>query len=544
MSIEKIGVGVEPARKQTINNAKNSQPRAYQGVAKDSVSFGALSTSEIKTVLDAGLVQKGAIKFMKSFESLKGELGGILITAVGTGAVAPIFIGFNPFVRPPKNATKEEKEDLANTKLYTAMRQPISAGLAILFQASVQKYIDKVLDSMFNVSSRSSFMGIKYDRSRINTDTYLKGLVAKQLKEEGVEKPSILFSKSEDRKAYKIKFNERLEVLQDKQLQSIADDFLNTNEIRIGNQKIDDKTVAELINKNIDSYISDSDKLQKTREVMAQYVEKADILHNNKDEIRTMFKDIAEPMRDIESANAVLRNPNSTESECKAAKNTLSKAFETVDKTITTEYLNKLYDGTKKPELKELINECLIRPKDLQASHAIRILERIDCIEKMCEGDYSAETYRKALLKKNLVLADRSIMLEGAKIKNPAEASIATIQETIKKVAEICRFEKDNGIVESVLKDTDVYSHNLGDLKKKISKDVAKSYKKLVEHHYKSLNQVTKILVGVFITLPITCTALNWVYPRFMEIFFPKLAGVKKNQSQQPQQENKVGGDK
>ena len=543
MSIEKIGVGVDSTRKQTMNNAQKAQPRTYQGCARDSVSFGALSTKEIKTVLEDGLVQKGAIKFMKGFESLKGELGGILITAVGTGAVAPIFIGFNPFVRPPKNATKEEKEDLANTKLYTAMRQPISAGLAILFQASVQKYIDKVLDSLFNIPNRASFMGVKFDRSRINTDTYLKSLVARQLKEEGFEKPSALFSKSADRKAYKEKFNARLESLQEEQLQSIADDFLNTTEIRLGNEKIDNKTIAELINKNIDSYISDSEKLQKTRESLALYVDKADILHRNKKDIREMFKDIAVPMQDIESANAVLRNPNTTESERRLARENLSKAFEIVDGKITKEYLNNLYESTQNQELKELINECLIRPRDLQASHAIRILERIDCIEKMCEGNYSPETYRKALLRKNLVLADRAIMLEAAKIKNPAEASIAVIQETLDKVAEICRFEKDTGIVESVLKDTDVYSHNLDDLKKKISKDVAKSYKKLVEHHYKSLNQVTKILVGVFITLPITCTALNWVYPRFMEIFFPKLAGGKKNPSPQPQQ-NKVGGDK
>ena len=39
---------------------------------------------------------------------------------------------------------------------------------------------------------------------------------------------------------------------------------------------------------------------------------------------------------------------------------------------------------------------------------------------------------------------------------------------------------------------------------------------------------MTKIAVGVSVTLPITCTVLNWVYPRFMNIFFPNLAGVKK----------------
>ena len=32
----------------------------------------------------------------------------------------------------------------------------------------------------------------------------------------------------------------------------------------------------------------------------------------------------------------------------------------------------------------------------------------------------------------------------------------------------------------------------------------------------------------MFITVPVTCTALNWVYPRFMDKFFPELAGAKK----------------
>ena len=96
------------------------------------------------------------------------------------------------------------------------------------------------------------------------------------------------------------------------------------------------------------------------------------------------------------------------------------------------------------------------------------------------------------------------------------------------------------------MKNTDTFGNEIKDLTKKVFKDVAKRYKELVKNHYTSWNQFTKIGVGVFITLPITCTALNWVYPRFMEIFFPKLAGVKKAQQAkqaQPEQQ-KVGGDK
>ena len=79
---------------------------------------------------------------------------------------------------------------------------------------------------------------------------------------------------------------------------------------------------------------------------------------------------------------------------------------------------------------------------------------------------------------------------------------------------------------------------NPKELVSKLYKDVAKKYRENLMDRYKGFNQVSKIVIGLLITLPITCTALNWVYPRFMEIFFPKLSGVKKADNN----ENKNGG--
>ena len=66
---------------------------------------------------------------------------------------------------------------------------------------------------------------------------------------------------------------------------------------------------------------------------------------------------------------------------------------------------------------------------------------------------------------------------------------------------------------------------------KKIYKDITKGYKNVIEKRYKGFNQISKIAIGLCITLPISCTALNWVYPRFMDLFFPKLSGKKKDDS-------------
>ena len=109
---------------------KGYAPNLLVSGAKKTTHFTGMSSVE-KDMMNL-LHHKKAIEFMKSFDWLKGEIGGILLTAIGTGLVAPIFIGFNPFVHAPKNATQKEKDDVKNTKQYTAMRQPVSAALAIL----------------------------------------------------------------------------------------------------------------------------------------------------------------------------------------------------------------------------------------------------------------------------------------------------------------------------------------------------------------------------------------------------------------------------
>jgi hypothetical protein len=176
MSIEKIKeIKVENGQKQVPFKVHANTNRAYLSQPKDSVSFTGISMAE-KEVMNL-TKQKKAILWMKKQEWLKGEIGGILLTALGTGLVAPVFIGFNPFVKAPKDATQEQKREIVNTKLYTAMRQPISAALAILFQASVQKYIDRGLDAVFNNSERMAQFSEKLDQSYLNTESYVKAKV-------------------------------------------------------------------------------------------------------------------------------------------------------------------------------------------------------------------------------------------------------------------------------------------------------------------------------------------------------------------------------
>lgn len=474
--------------------------------------------SYTKEITD-GLYHAKTIRRMESLKWLKGEIGGILITALGTGLVAPIFIGFNPFVKAPKNATPEEKEENKNTKLYTAMRQPISAALAILFQASVQKYIDKGLDKVFNDPEIAKYARINLDQSKLNTETRVKDTIAKEMKKEGKKKPSLiksLFNKKtkEKRNAYITEFDSRVKARQADQLNEVAKAFQETGMIKIGERHISHQKLAELVNKQIDEYISDARKLQKSADgIIPRYLERADILINNKGKLREIF----EPIRN--------------------------------NGKITAEEIDTLIAQNKdNPGIKLLLEEIKAKSPDLQVHRIGRTLDRIDSIEELCGGvdKYDRETYRKALIKRNNILEEVISQLSESKIKEPKAADANIIKSAIKKTAKACDFSKRSINAQEVLKNTDTFGKEIDELISKVFKDVTTRYKELVKNHYTSWNQFTKIGVGVFITLPITCTALNWVYPRFMEIFFPKLAGVKKaQQAKQAQTEQqKVGGDK
>lgn len=482
------------------NYQQNQKAQAAQPQFK-----GGLSYSER---IAESLPHAKTIKAMKSLEWLKGEIGGILITAFGTGLVAPIFIGFNPFVKAPKNATPEQKKENENTKLYTAMRQPISAALAIVFQASVQKYIDKGLDKVFNNPKISKYARTNLDQQELNTKTYIQSKVKKAMKKDGETKPSLiksLFSKEAkaQRKAYVENFNAKVENIQNEQIDNIARKFQETGKINIGERYLGWQSTSKLVNDQIDSYIQDARALQKTPEKIAKYINRAELLTKNEAGIRNVFGQISE-------------------------------------QNVTSD-VQKLLAKESNPDIKTLLQEILNKPEDLRYSRVQRTLQRIDCIKTMCGGNFTRDKYKNALVERNGILADRIVELTGAKLDTKT-ADQKAVKEAIEKIAQQCSFKDVEGSIQrSVLCDTDTFGKDLSKITKKVYKDITKGYKKLVENNYKSWNQFTKIGVGVFITLPITCTALNWVYPRFMDIFFPSLSGA---DEKKPEQAQKIGGNK
>ena len=476
---------------------------------------------------------KKAIEKMKKLDVLKGELGGILITALGTGLVAPIFIAYNPFVKAPKDATPEEKQEVENTKQYTAMRQPISAVLAALFQAGVLNPIDKCLDKWTNDSDYSKNVRVDLDQSALNKESYLKRIIAKEMKQEVKDGKATYSSK----KLFEEELAKRVKDAQEKQISDLAKDLNETGRIKIGQRFMDDKTVAEFINKQLDSYIKSAQKL-KVDDTGIDYEKLKGQLDKLKKGASIDLEKFGIEQSGIgfytERARMIMDNEEAINRLFD--KNVLPKGEKELEA-----YLKGLLSTSESADMKVLIQEVLDHDPLVRESRCQRTLERIDKIKRACNGDYSPKAYLQSMLDRNSEV-DRLIKsLEGTRIADTTQVKGKDITQVLDEIVKKCHFDVNNKRIADVLDGSGVFQSNREDLVKKVSEDVIKQYKKFIEKNYKGINQITKVAIGVGITLPITCTALNWVYPRLMELCFPKLAGIKKDK---PAVENQEGGAK
>lgn len=481
---------------QSYANWGNRNVAVRQNVRQVQPQFTG-SPALIKARVEDLLPNKAFIKFMEKFKVLKGELGGILITAAGTGLVAPIFIAYNPFVKAKKDATPEEKQEIENTKKYTAMRQPISAVLAALFQAGALGPIDKFLEKMSNDKEFSKNFWLTLDQSALQKKSYLERQIKKEMKNEATTYAS--------RKEFKAELDKRVKAKEAEQISDLAKVLEKHGEIKIGERAVDQKTIADVINKQIDAYIDDASKMQIQKGGYEFYVNRATALVKYQDHFKDVF------------------SPDKLPKEEKALEN----------------YLLNARNNAPNKEIKDIIQEILEHPANVRESRCKRTLERIDTILKSCEGNYTPGRYFETLLDRNKQLKDMIESLEASKITNPETLEPKKVNEIIEEITKKCHYDIHDSKLHKLLDGSGTFQTNFKDLKTKVYEDIIKGYKKLVENKFKGFSQMSKVAIGVCITLPITCTMLNWVYPRFMDLVFPDLAGTKKSKGVE-----KNGGEK
>ncbi len=545
------------AHNDNMPNRKLAQSRAYLGASPaftGATAKGFESMSKIKerflALFPENITKR--LNFINKFEPLRGEKGGIITTAVGTGLVAPFPIAFNPLVKAKPGATEEEKEELSKTKKYSAWRQPVSAAVAIALQVPILKVIDRILDNWHNNPEYSKHLWILSDRSALNTDSYkqdqykdcyLGRQIDKELKSKSLE--DLL------KEAAKEKFDdENLDVIEGekkadtikrlikhrsrKQISEVAKNIKEQGQIKIGERFVPNEDLAGVVNKQIDNYIKEIKKLKIDDEVKldpttGKEIESGINFYTNRSRQLIQNKDALSEILSFEKLPKLADNPDK------------------VDPVKLNEYLQEYIDGKaltsdgKKinKDVKQLLTEIQNKQEGVRGSRCSRTLERIQTITDACDGKYSMEKYRRYMESQNQDLDDIAKAFEDLKFsKESIEGKTVTpeqIKETVAALEDKCIIKSKAKKVIDLLDSSSIFEINKTALKNKVAEDITKAFKDFVATNYKGTNQITKILVGCLITLPITCCTLNWIYPRFMELFFPNLAGIKKDNNAQVQ---------
>lgn len=133
-------------------------------IANAVVSVDKPNTEKALTKEISGLMPK-AINWIGKFSKLTGEVPNIIINAIGTGFVAPIFIKYN--------FLSKTDED---TRTYSALRQPISAILSVAAQIGAVIPTDRLI---VNMSNRGEFAQ-KYNQDAFEDVNYIKRELKKE----------------------------------------------------------------------------------------------------------------------------------------------------------------------------------------------------------------------------------------------------------------------------------------------------------------------------------------------------------------------------
>lgn len=495
-------------------NRKHAQSRAYLGA---SPAFTGAKLSKIQEII-LKMMPKSEQRWFNVLNKIqdfsKGEMGGIVITAAGTGLVAPLPIAFNPFVKAKPDATEEEKAEVKRTKQYTAWRQPISAVLAILIQASVQKPIDKFLQNLTNDAETANIFGSKVlNQASLYDEKYLERKIQKgKIPLKDVEIKDESGNVTGTRKETVAEAKDRIIT---KQKEDIIKSLKKDGTIKMGESFIKDADVARVVNNNIDDYIRAAKDLRIPTEKLKEHAwDGADFIENETELRKILGKDKIDALPRI------------------------SDGSKEVDPKALRQYLTEQRKSASSEAVDRIIRKILKNCDSVIESNCTETLNRIDKIHNIMGGKdkpFSMDKYHKYLSEQNEILRSKVKELEALKFTDVTKATAKDIQETISKLVDTCKFEgrtpEEHEKLKLIYKDNGAFLSNRNKLVNKVYNDVVSCYKELVGHRFGLFKQLSKVCVGVFVTLPITCTALNWVYPRFMELFFPNLAGIKKDET-------------
>lgn len=440
------------------------------------------------------LMPKG-VGWMNMFKHWNGEPYATLINAIGTGLVAPVFIRYN--------FLSKTDED---TRTYSALRQPISAVLAILTQVGITVPFSKAIDNMCN---NGKFADSKYNKTQYQDIKYHEKLIARTnptLSSEMVDSlkkanPGLKIDtttrindiKKLNSKLYKKTLTELASERQLGQFQELMNTLSTKNTIHLvgkdGKVQMKEEDLKKLFTETADSIDKQLvESLNRyVEEKPAKQIKRGEFLRDNESKVKAVLAEIQTETEKIQKATTSTV-AKLTEEERTAADYKQISAF-------IKDKIKKLKSERAPQELIDIVSELGQKPS------MFSLCEKINDVTKRC-GEFS---HCKSLtdvmqiitneVKEDIkrVEAERSII---ADIKHAADKGKGTIANILEKAGTL----KESDFLYSVVQ-------------KHISK---------IEGNVKALRQITSLGVSIAI-LPLTCSLLNYVYPRFVRAFFPRL---------------------
>lgn len=404
-----------------------------------------------------GAIKKALPQIVKRMTKLNevtsGEVPNILINALGTGLVAPIFIKYN--------FLSKTDED---TRTYSAWRQPVSAVLAVITQAGVTIPFDKYIMKTANIGGFSNPM---YNKTPFPDEGFIARNIQKlhpeydkdQLKNAVREEQARLIHNMVET----MKEKNTLEyTLQGKTVQMSEDEF----------------------RKLLHSAIDDMEKTSK--KVHSTYVSEKFEKKFNRGEFYRTYQD--KVLKELEAISHKLSGVEGDKAQVKF-----------IDSQIKL-----LKKKNAHPELLTILQDM----KGRRTAEQIKIYteETIDACKEYGKCSSINETIDKVT----------------AHIKSKLK-TLADERGVLKRLREMIHGNKPIN-VKQLLEEAE----NIKD--ERFLFEVAQKHIANIEKNVNGFKQMNGLVVSLAM-LPITCTLLNILYPKFMDFAFPNLSKAKKAKS-------------
>lgn len=451
---------VEFINKSFDNNYKKSPCNSFGN------GYGNLS-AKIDSYMPKG------IKGIKRLSNNLGEVQNIIINAIGTGIIAPIFVRYN-FL---------SKTD-TDTRKYSAMREPISAILAIATQVSAIIPFNKVLNKGFNIGA----LGDDYNKTAFQDADFIRSDLKKRYPDKSIPEINRMASEIERQQSEKLERD-----LYEK----------NTVEITRRNSSepinLDKHFIYNAVNTSVDDIIADEqaeiNRLMTTKRESRIKRREFYRLHNE------------ETIRYIDEIDKILENKDLTavRRELKAKSASLRHQPEMRELRLIT---------------KELLGHARGNIPKSEEERFIWVLQRKSAKIRRVAKAYAPE-----------FMPDREAVIKAIDTElEQRKSQIDNVLSFLNKIKEEIKNGKSIKEIHEMFDIESLTNERLAKRKVNFTQSVADTLKTQINGNAKGLKQMGGLILGLMI-LPFTCYLLNKVYPVIMDKMFPKMSQAKKGEN-------------